>query len=87
MTAFRFCREAGTLVPVNNPKPAPGETMTAFMSRMVREKREAEALQPLLDVDGNPWSREKWNITSQMRLMNRHPDLAAELRRQAGVGD
>ncbi len=82
---WKFDRDAGGLVEIEHAGPSKGETMTAYMERLNREQREAEARQPLLDIDGNPWSRERWNLTNQMRVERRNPELAAELRRQAGV--
>ncbi len=59
--------------------------MTDFMTRLNRERREAEARQPMIDVATNPWLPGHINWTDQMKIELRNPELAAELRRQAGV--
>lgn len=35
----------------------------------------------------NPWAKESWNITQQMILTNKNPQLAAQLKSRAGVKD
>ena len=81
----KFDREFGGLVDVETYDPPAGETMTGYMERINRERREAEARNPMLDISHNPWLRDHWNVTNQMRITNRNPDLADELRRQAGL--
>lgn len=34
-------------------------------------------------TDGNPWSKESFNLTKQMQLTRENPSLAAELKKQA----
>jgi hypothetical protein len=32
----------------------------------------------------NPWRKEHWNMTEQLKLLNENPDLATKLKREAG---
>lgn len=84
---MRFDRSTGELVADATPTPRQGESWTQMMERINREQREAESRQPMLDIAGNPWLPGSFNLTNQMRIINRNPTLAAELRRQAGLAD
>ena len=40
---------------------------------------------PLPPVERNPWRRSSWNLTEQMRLIRRDPELARKLRDEAAA--
>lgn len=62
-------------------------TVAEWVARQVPEAPRASTLGPtvalLPPVQRNPWRRSSWNLTEQMRLLRRDPELARRFRDQA----
>lgn len=74
----------------SKPEAAPelpaGATKTQIAMAQLKALRDgkADAARAAAVSDGNPWSKATFNRTRQALITKHNPDLAAELRRQAG---
>lgn len=69
------------------------DAMSADVSKQVEERLKAAGITPRSTEETkpsgattrvNPWKRESWNLTEQMRITRSDPKLAAQLRQAAG---